>query len=624
METNIENTAKSIASTTMNNIMSPIELEKRLPSLVICFPTKSDYCALTVASLMNLGSNSELLQRYRVLPRLGIGQSDLPKARSEHMTSWYDEAQPGDVFMFIDSDQTFRPEDILKSASFLDRADIVCGAYPRRAGTMTVEPRNVVEFYRNNCGPLWYGSTGFMMISYNIAHRLVTQAFNNKKVPTSLTSSAYPFFYERIVDESETNRFGLWLGEDYSFCWLARQYGGQIYGYISPSIGHLLLKEEFVKQPSRTIWPSNSVVYFCGETAESWSPKDISTGIGGSELAVIELSRRWKRLGYDVTVFCTCDAPGIYEGVTYRKVTDLNAVDIFNIIIIWRSIELAAHADFEAKVRILDLHDVVSEKHITPLVLKNIDYICVKSNFHADLCRKGLLNPGDIEKLNTKLRIITNGGAYEPELLADPDSEKGSEENVPDKKGSDERNPYSLIYASSYDRGLYYMLKWGWPRIKAAIPQAELKIYYGWNVYDALKRPPEFKATMQALMKQPGIYEGGRISRKRLVQEKSRASIHWYTGDFAEIDCITVRESAWVGTMPIVSEQIPVFGEKPYCITIPGNPQTEEMQNLAAEVIIKLMQDPANMEKIRQKCVVPPEESWDRVAEKWTEIFKQR
>jgi hypothetical protein len=42
------------------------------------------------------------------------------------------------------------------------------------------------------------------------------------------------------------------------------------------------------------------------------------------------------------------------------------------------------------------------------------------------------------------------------------------------------RNPYQLIYASSYDRGLDNLLNL-WPKIKAQVPQASLKIFYGWN-----------------------------------------------------------------------------------------------------------------------------------------------
>ena len=61
-------------------------------------------------------------------------------------------------------------------------------------------------------------------------------------------------------------------------------------------------------------WEDNSVVIYCGETPHLWSPKSAETGIGGSEEAVINMGRELNKLGYKVTVYCSCSEEGDYNG----------------------------------------------------------------------------------------------------------------------------------------------------------------------------------------------------------------------------------------------------------------------------------------------------------------------
>src|SRR5580658_6168559 len=43
-----------------------------------------------------------------------------------------------------------------------------------------------------------------------------------------------------------------------------------------------------------------------------------------------------------------------------------------------------------------------------------------------------------------------------------------------------ERDPYKVVYGSSYDRGLLPLLE-AWPRVKAQVPQASLTVFYGFQ-----------------------------------------------------------------------------------------------------------------------------------------------
>ena len=162
------------------------------------------------------------------------------------------------------------------------------------------------------------------------------------------------------------------------------------------------------------------------------------------------------------------------------------------------------------------------------------------------------------------------------------------------------------------------MLTYGWPIIKKEIPQACLHIYYGWQCFNP--RTPEqkvWKDKMMELMKQPGVREGGRIGVEELIKEKSTAAIHYYGCTFQEIDCISVRESALVGCVPVTTNHA-ALGEKPYCLKVPGNPYLQETQESLAGKIVELLKNPQRLEEIRLKFQdFAKEETWDKIALAW-------
>jgi len=112
------------------------------------------------------------------------------------------------------------------------------------------------------------------------------------------------------------------------------------------------------------------------------------------------------------------------------------------------------------------------------------------------------------------------------------------------------RNPKKLIYSSSPDRGLIYLLKM-WPEIIKAVPDALLDVYYGFDVFDAIhKGNPgrmKWKSMIIDMMKQPGITYHGRVGHKELEQAMMGAGILSYPTDFTEISC--QPEDAFVQTI---------------------------------------------------------------------------
>lgn len=560
--------------------------------LTVCIVAKNDISVGTITSLLQAGKSLKFKQI------IASGQSDLPKIRSNELTKWFERAQQDEKFMFIDSDQTFKIEDIQTAIDLSTRYDVVCGGYPKKTGDSTILPKFPIKFSEEKRGDLWYGSTGFMLINYSIVKK-ITEKYPEKYI-TQRDTISYPFFYERLVDEPEIPAYSIWLSEDYSFCWLVRQIGGVVYGFTTPTIGHIIPTEKFLVEEPSTIWPKKSIVYYCHGSLEKWSPKSIEKGIGGSETAVIKLSKIWADAGYKVVVYCPCDCPGIYDNVEYRQETTFNWLDKFDTLVVWRNTKVVGCTDIRANRILMDLHDNVKSSEITDRVIGSVDFFMVKSNYQA----KSLT---DLNVPKEKIIVISNGGAY------------------PKKLDRPKKDPNYLIYASSYDRGLCYMLMWGWPRIKAQCPDAYLKIFYGWDAFDAKPHGEEskiFKEGMQILMKQDGVIDCGRVSQEVLEQEKSKAFIHYYVGNFQEIDCVSVRESASVGTIPVVSSEACVFKEKPYCYRIEGNPRTQNMQENAADQIVRLMKNPKFSELLSNNISLD-NETWESSAKKWLEIISK-
>ncbi|MCK9355137.1 MAG: hypothetical protein M0P59_13415 [Gallionella sp.] len=135
-------------------------------------------------------------------------------------------------------------------------------------------------------------------------------------------------------------------------------------------------------------WAGDEICYFAnfgGKAFEPWTSKNLETGIGGSETAVIELAKEWTKLGYKVTIYGDpgqakgCDV----DGVTYLPWYEFNDKDFFNIFIQWRNWQLSGH--IKTRKFLVDLHDIYSVVDLKPEQLKVIDKLMVKSKYHRDL-----------------------------------------------------------------------------------------------------------------------------------------------------------------------------------------------------------------------------------------------
>jgi 2-polyprenyl-3-methyl-5-hydroxy-6-metoxy-1,4-benzoquinol methylase len=189
------------------------------------------------------------------------------------------------------------------------------------------------------------------------------------------------------------------------------------------------------------------------------------------------------------------------------------------------------------------------------------------------------------------------------------------------------RKPHQMIYGSSYDRGLEHLLKM-WPDIRKEVPDATLRVCYGWNLFDRVYGDnPErqaWKEKINKLMEQEGITHLGRISHYALIQEHEKAGVWAYPTHFGEISCITAMRAQCYGSVPCVINYAALRETVRFGVKIEGDIYEPEVKKLYCDSLIALLKDEKYQEDVRKEMMSWARDnySWRRVAEQWSDEFK--
>lgn len=577
-----------------------------MPTLTIVTPTRREIHATYVMSLLQAfgGMNSSKNKTgYTLSFRTLAGKSNIHHARSIAASNWYDSADDRDLMLFIDSDHTYDVDDIISAINKYKKtnADIVCGVYSNSAGTRpNIYPKNPVEFMEGKDDEVWYGGTGFMLISKPILTKMrevIREEMNVERVWISDADgerNVIPFFNGAFIKNELDSSSDIitWLGEDYSFCYRVRKAGGVLRAFVSRTIGHdtSKIKYFFPDNYVNKTWDEDTLVYYCGPSRVTFSPK--SNTLGGSEQAVVELARRFKKSSRWKQVYVFGNVtPGIYDGVHYEALENFDINNKFGDIILWRGFGNSILKEVKANRIYIDLHDN-TDNRVLPgdVVNSKVEKVFVKSNFHSTL----------FPQINEDKFVVVPNGIYE-------DVFGGKKKSL--------REPYRFMWTSSYERGLSENLAYIWPTIKENFPEAEYHIYYGDEfLNDALKEQ------LEALYKLPGVFHHGRASLHKIAQERKKSSFHLYVSDTpAEIDCISVRESLAAGSIPIISKAS-VFAERDGYHVDVTNMRDEVQMKLAATQIVDFIKDKKAVHELRESLYKSDLIfGWDVTAEKWIE-----
>lgn len=291
--------------------------------------------------------------------------------------------------------------------------------------------------------------------------------------------------------------------------------------------------ENFVKETAS----GKDLVYYCGFTQKVWNPEiAMKDGVGGSEEAVVNLSKELAKKGWNVTVYNNCGHGGVFEGVTYKPFWSYNYRDKQDVTIFWRHPKPVDYVDERAGKVFIDMHDVLSDSEFTEERLKKITKVMVKTNAHR------VLFPSIPDE---KVTVIPNG--ISPELFEE----------------KREKNQYLILNTSSADRHLDATLDVFEELIKRQ-PDKPWKLawYYGWGTYDTVhagdKEMMDWKEKQVARyekLRKEGRFEGGvMLGHKEIAEKYLEAGIFLYPTQFYEVHCISAVKAQLADCKMVTSD----------------------------------------------------------------------
>lgn len=350
-------------------------------------------------------------------------------------------------------------------------------------------------------------------------------------------------------------------------------------------------------------WAKKSVVIFTGPNVlGEWGPWSLKEGIGGSEEAIIRLSKRLKEQGYDVHVYATPGADsGEYDGVVWHNYWEIDLRDTFDVFIAWRS-PWFFDSKVNARKKYLWLHDVMEVGEFTSERLNNLDKVIVLSEYHRSL----FPNIPD-----NKIFLSANG--------IDADEFDGKEVK---------RDPHLVVYQSSHVRGLAHIYD-VWPEVLKAVPAARLRVMYGWQSFEAVHRDnPERMEWMEKMKRQAEELEGvediGKVGQDQIITELLSAGIWAYPCPFPEISCITAMKAQAAGAVPVASNYAALEETIQFGVKMKLTEWNDKTKKEYRDYLIHMLKDTAYQENIRQGMMPRARKlfSWTQVAKDWIAEFE--
>jgi glycosyltransferase involved in cell wall biosynthesis len=428
-----------------------------------------------------------------------------------------------------------------------------------------------------------------------------------------------------LLDEGFVNG-----GEDLDYCRRAARMGyacaidESSFVFHFGGTSHAL---EDIKEPgtSAAEWQSNEtrmwlkyerplLVIHTGNSFEPWTSANIhTTGIGGSETAAARMAEEFVELGYRVVVFSLCpDMEGTCNGVEYldysrfERFADMHYIDVF---IASRYVPILLFP-IRARKIYLWIHDVralgtdLGENDLVRQLHDRIDGIFCLSPWHRDFFAQMHGIPAD--------KIILTGNGIDPERFA---------RDIPKQENR-------FIYASSPDRGLDTLLEI-WPLIMAAIPNAELHVFYGFDTWDrdlansGDEQGKRYRDQIHAGLSQPGVFNHGRVGQLELAEEFLKSDIWFYPTRFTETYCITALEAQMAGTLCICTDLAGLSTTvADRGVLLAGDPHSRDYIIAALRELFALTKDPERKESLTLKARRwAMEQTWRNRALQWHEVF---
>lgn len=179
----------------------------------------------------------------------------------------------------------------------------------------------------------------------------------------------------------------------------------------------------------------------------------------------------------------------------------------------------------------------------------------------------------------------------------------------------------SVGYFSAYYRGLECLLAM-WPKIREAVPDATLDVYYGWESWIGLQGEDDFYHRMEQKFKElasQGVTVHGRVSHTELAKAMSEIQVWAYPTEFTEIHCITALKAQEAGCYPVTTN-VGALAETVQSGTKIATQRIysdEYKQSKFIEAVIKALRDGSTGTPV-ESC------DWSDVAKQWDAVIKEK
>lgn len=363
-------------------------------------------------------------------------------------------------------------------------------------------------------------------------------------------------------------------------------------------------------------------------TQDMWGPDSLDSGIGGSEEAVINMSREMSGRGWFVEVYAHTESRGSdSHGVRWYPCRawggDGQETDIA---VFWRGPGMIREAGARFKGSYLWLHDIPDRGRWNRDTHEVYDKVIVLSKYHRDLHH---WIPDE------KIMLSANG--LRPDHLP-----------VKFKKPTDK---IKLIWTSCPSRGLQYLALW-WDELKSQFPNLELHVFYGWtSIFMEHKKYTKHHQhaydVVQELRYKDGVVWHGMVGQKELNEFAATCHIWPYMCSFPEIYCISAIKLQACGVWPVVPgyaslPEVVRYGdvvkvekgsyeiEEDLSVTdstrISGHPtmEKEETQLKYVDALISRIKAGIPQDQIEKAKVYGASCTWSVVADQWDREFRSK
>lgn len=317
-------------------------------------------------------------------------------------------------------------------------------------------------------------------------------------------------------------------------------------------------------------------------------------GVGGAEGSLILLARELARLGHDVEIYNKTQTTGMFGGVWYRNINEINLRQYCDYFILFRSFSPVLH-HVRANVKVFWSCDQYTDMYGTwnTQIFPYIDGVIAISEYH----KKYLLDHYTCTKEQvTVLDLGVNGSDYI---------------NTPQKISG------RAIFCSVPQRGLYDLLRVA-PTLKALIPDFSLTITSDYRLWGL--DVPDNDVYRFAASSMPYVQFLGKIERKKLVEEQLSAEVMAYPCVYDECFCISAMECIAAGAVPVTYDRAALHttvGESGYLLSSSGSDEA------FVQAIVNAFLSPRTSQVRRSGRERSKKFYWSNLVTTWLSYFDQ-